>query len=113
MFFGWAYMAGTGGAMMAPISVAASIFLIWPAWSGVSRTISTRRRRSFSVTSAAREISVVVTPVAISARVFTEQGATIMPMVRNEPLEIAAARSSGAWTLSAKDFTAASFLSVS
>ena len=33
-------------------------------------------------------------PLAISPRLRIEQGATIMPMVRNEPLEIAAARSS-------------------
>ena len=31
-----------------------------------------------------------MTPVAISASVRTEQGATIMPMVRNEPLAMAA-----------------------
>ena len=30
----------------------------WPVCSGVSRTASTRRRRSFSTTSAARDISV-------------------------------------------------------
>ncbi len=56
---------------------------------------------------------VVVTPVAISARVFTEQGATTMPMVWNEPLEIAAARSSGAWTWSASAFTSFNLRSVS
>ena len=37
-----------------------------------------------------------VTPVAISLRVRTEQGATIMPMVWNDPLEIEAAISPGA-----------------
>ncbi len=84
--------------MIAPISVAASMFFKCPACSGVSRTMRTRRRRSFKVTSAAREIRVVVTPVAISARVFTEQGATIMPIAWNEPLEIGAARSSARWT---------------
>ena len=57
----------------------------WPRCSGVSRTISTSGRRSFSMTSAARVSRVEVTPVAISLMVRTEQGATIMPSVRNEP----------------------------
>ena len=61
---------------------------------GVSRTISTSLRRSFSVTSAARVSRFEVTPVAISDIERMEQGATIMPEVRNEPLEIGAAMSS-------------------
>ena len=64
-----------------------------PRCSGVSRTISTSGRRSFRVTSAARVSRVEVTPVAISAMVRTEQGATIMPRVRKLPLETEAARS--------------------
>ena len=79
--------------MMAPISESASMLRRWPVWSGVSRTISTSRRRSFSTTSAARVRRVVVTPVAISARLRTEQGAMIMPTVLNEPLLIGAATS--------------------
>ena len=62
----------------------------WPPCSGVSRTASTSRRFSFSTTSAARDNSDEVTPVAISLMVRIEQGATIMPMVGNEPDEIAA-----------------------
>ncbi len=80
---------------------------MWPVVSGVSRSISTRRRRSFSTTSAARARRLVVTPLAISARVFTEQGATTMPNVLKEPEEIGAAMSSLACTASARAFTAA------
>src|SRR5579871_4211961 len=61
-----------------------------PPWSGVSRTASTSRRFSLSTTSAARDNSDEVTPLAISLIVRIEQGATIMPMVGNEPDEIAA-----------------------
>jgi hypothetical protein len=43
-----------------------------------------------STTSAARDNSVAVTPVAISLMVRIEHGAMIMPMVGNEPDEIAA-----------------------
>ena len=53
-----------------------------PVCSGVSRTISTSRRRSFSVTSAARVSSVEVTPLAISDIERIEQGATIIPALR-------------------------------
>ena len=81
---------------MPPISVTASMLLMWPACSGVSRNIRTTRRRSFRQTSAARATRLDVTPVAISLKVRTEQGATIMPIVWNEPLEIAAAMSPGA-----------------
>ena len=70
---------------MAPISVKANIFFKCPECSGVSRTIQTSRRRSFRMTSAALEIYVSVTPVAISARVFTEHGAIIIPIVLNDP----------------------------
>ena len=66
------------------------MFLIWPACSGVSRNSSTSRRRSFKHTSAARVSRLLVTPVAISASVRAEQGATTIPMVRNEPLAMAA-----------------------
>ena len=76
--------------MIAPISDSASMVRRWPVCSGVSRTISTSRRRSFSTTSAARVSSVEVTPVAISDIERIEQGATIMPSVRYEPLEMAA-----------------------
>ena len=79
--------------MMAPISDNAAMDLRWPPCSGVSRTINTSLRRSLRVTSAARVSSVVVTPVAISDIERIEHGATIMPAVRNDPEEIAAAMS--------------------
>jgi len=79
--------------MMAPISDSASMLRRWPVWSGVSRTIRTSRRRSFSTTSAARVSRLAVAPVAISARLRIEQGAMIMPTVLNEPLLIGAAMS--------------------
>jgi len=58
----------------------------------------TSRRRSLRVTSAARLSSVDVAPLAISPALLTEQGATIMPRVLNEPEEIGAARSPMPWT---------------
>ena len=75
---------------MAPHSVTVSMLRRWIACKGVSRTNSTSLRLSFSTTSAARVSKLVVTPLAISARVRTEQGKTTMPMVRNDPLAIAA-----------------------
>ena len=48
-----------------------------------------------------------------AALLFTEQGATTIPSVRNEPDEIGAARSSLAWTTSARAFTSATFIRVS
>ena len=53
-------------------------------------------RRSLRTTSAARVSAEDVVPVAISAMVRIEQGATIMPRVRNEPEAIAAPTSEGA-----------------
>ena len=57
-----------GGMMMAPISVACAMLRRWPRCNGVSRTISTSRRRSFNTTSAARVSRLAVTPVAICER---------------------------------------------
>ena len=99
--------------MIAPISDNAVMVRRWPVCSGVSRTISTSRRCSFRVTSAARVSSVVVTPEAISDIDRIEHGATTMPMVRNEPLEIGAAISSMAWAVPARALTSAIFSSVS
>ena len=62
----------------------------WPWCCGVQRSISTRRRRSLSVTSAARVNRFEVTPVAISDIERIERGATTMPRVWNEPLAMAA-----------------------
>ena len=61
-----------------------------PVCSGVSRTISTSLRRSFSTTSADLVSSVEVTPVAISDILRMEQGATNIPSVMKEPLAILA-----------------------
>ena len=76
--------------MTAPISEAATMLRRCPVCSGVSRTISTSRRRSFSTTSAARVSRDEVVPIAISDKERIEHGATIMPSVGYEPLEIAA-----------------------
>ena len=54
------------------------------------RTIRIKGRFSFKHTSAARVSSEVVTPVAISLMLRTEQGATIMPAVLKLPLEMGA-----------------------
>ncbi|OLT09609.1 hypothetical protein BJF78_30270 [Pseudonocardia sp. CNS-139] len=49
--------AGTGGMTIAPAAVTSLMSRRWPACSGVSRSSSTSRRRSFSATSAARTTS--------------------------------------------------------
>src|SRR5215831_9820026 len=95
---------------MAPISVTAAILRRWPRCNGVSRTKRTRRRRSLSTTSLARLNKVEVTPVAISDRLLMEHGATIIPMVWNEPLAIEAATSSMRWTKVASALTSATFM---
>ena len=74
--------------MMAPAASNWVNVFRWPLCRGVSRNISTRRRRSLRVTSAARLSSDEVTPQAISDADFTEQGATSIPKVRKEPLAI-------------------------
>ena len=70
---------------MPPISVTAAIVRIWPKWKGVSRSMRTTRRRSFSCTSAARVKRLDVTPVAISPIVRTLHGAINMPSVLKDP----------------------------
>ena len=59
-------------------------------WSGVSRTARTSGRRSFSTTSAARQIRLCAKPVASALTVFMLHGTMIMPSVTNDPLETAA-----------------------
>ena len=54
-----------------------------------------------------------MTPEAISDIERTEQGATIMPAVLNEPLAIGAAMSSTRWQTSASALTSAIFRLVS
>ena len=49
------------------------------------------RRRSFSITSAARQTRLWPKPVAIAASVFVLHGTIAIPRVRNEPLETGAA----------------------
>ena len=75
-----------GGAMIAPISESETMVRRCPKWSGVSRTIKIRRRRSFSDTSAARVSKLEQIPAAIADIVWIEHGATTMPSVRKEPL---------------------------
>ena len=62
---------------------------------GVSRTIRISRRRSFSVTSAARVRRLSERPWAIAASDFIEQGATTIASAANEPLAMAAPMSAG------------------
>jgi hypothetical protein len=57
--------------------------------------MSTKRRRSFNVTSAARVNKLDVTPLAISDMLRMEQGAIIMPRVGKEPDAMLAAMSPG------------------
>jgi hypothetical protein len=68
----------------------------WARLNGVSRTISTRRRRSFSVTSAARVSRLSPKPCAMAASVFIEHGATTMAAVSKLPLATQAPTSPGA-----------------
>ena len=72
--------------MIPPISVTAVMLRRCARLNGVSRTISTRRRRSLSTTSAARAIRLSDRPWATAASVFIEQGAITMPSDWNEPL---------------------------
>ena len=78
----------------APSSAAGCIALRWAIRSGVSRHISTTLRRSLSATSTALVSRLVVLPYAISDSERIEHGATTMPIVRNEPEEMAAPMSS-------------------
>ena len=61
--------------------------------SGVSRTINTNLRRSFKITFAVIVTKLLVYPVAIEDSEFIEQGATSIPFVLNDPLEIDALKS--------------------
>jgi len=64
---------------------------IWIVPTGSSANSRTSLRPSFNVTSAARCRRFVASPLAMAATDFMLQGATIIPSVRNEPLEIRAA----------------------
>src|SRR6266702_3906458 len=95
--------------MIAPNSESVVIVLRCPVWRGASRTSSVNRRRSLRTTSAARDKSEDVTPVAISDIVLTEHGAMIMPCVRNDPDEMGAATSSNLYQRSARLRTSDTF----
>ena len=71
---------------MPPISVTAVMLRRCARLNGVSRTIITRRRRSLSVTSAARVMRLSDRPWATAASVRIEQGTITMPAVWNAPL---------------------------
>ena len=75
---------------MAPISVTVLMLRRCARLSGASRATSTRRRRSFSITSAARVSRLSPKPCAMAASVRMEQGATTMALQRNEPLAMEA-----------------------
>ncbi|MQY22648.1 hypothetical protein NRB20_57660 [Nocardia sp. RB20] len=75
---------------MPPASVIVVMLRSWIRLKGASRTISTRRRRSLSTTSAARDSRVELTPLAISPTERMEAGAISMPRVRNDPEDIGA-----------------------
>ena len=81
---------------MAPISVAAVMLRRWARLNGVSRTINTRRRRSFNVTSAARVSRLSPNPCAMAASDFIEQGATTIAAASKLPLAMHAPMSPGA-----------------
>ena len=93
--------------MMPPISVTAVMLRRWARFSGVSRVSSTRRRRSFSTTSAARLIRLSDSPMAMAASVRIEQGATTIPSVAKEPDAMLAPMSLTGWTWSASASTSA------
>ena len=57
-----------------------------PRWKGVSRTIRTSLRRSFSATSAARTNKFPVIPFAMADKECMEHGATTMPSIGKLPL---------------------------
>ncbi|MNC94512.1 hypothetical protein D3C83_113850 [compost metagenome] len=80
---------------MPPISVTATMLRKCARLSGVSRTSSTRRRRSFSATSAARDTRSSACACAAADSVFIEQGAITIPSTRKDPLAIGAAMSRG------------------
>ena len=93
--------------MMPPISVTAVMLRRWARFSGVSRVSRTRRRRSFSTTSAARLIRLSDSPMAMAASVRIEQGATTIPSVAKEPDAMLAPMSLTGWTWSASASTSA------
>ena len=76
--------------MMAPISAAWTIKRRCPRCIGVSRGTSTRRRRSFSATVAARISRFSSLDSATPDSVRIEHGSTTMPRVRKDPLAGAA-----------------------
>ena len=84
--------------MTAPAWAAWSMSRRCPRWNGVSRTISTRRRPSFNVTSAARLTRSAEYDEATADSVLIEHGATIIPAVRNDPLLMGAEMSREPWT---------------
>jgi hypothetical protein len=76
--------------------VAAVMFRKCARLNGVSRTINNRRRRSLSVTSAARVRRLSPKPCATAASVFIEQGAITIAAVSKLPLAMQAPMSPGA-----------------
>src|SRR5262245_60567896 len=83
------------GKMSAPAWRSVSMLRRWISESGVSRGTTTRRRRSLSVTSAARSIKLDEIPFAMRPSVPVEHGTIAMPAHGNDPLETGAARFMG------------------
>src|SRR3546814_3732843 len=77
-----------GGAMIAPSWQASYSSLQWPRCSGVSRGMRTRRRRSLSTTSAARESRSSAWLWTMADSVFIEQAATIIPRSEEHTSEL-------------------------
>ena len=69
------------------------MFSMWIRLSGVSRGISTSRRRSFSITSAQRWMRLRAVPWAIAASVAPEQGAISAAGASDDPEAKGAVRS--------------------
>ena len=91
---------------MPPISVTAVMLRRCARLNGVSRTIRIRRRRSLSVTSAARVSRLSPKPCAIAASVFIVQGAITIAAVSKLPLAMQAPISPGACATVASDSSA-------
>ena len=81
---------------MPPISVTAHMLRRCARLKGVSRTISSSGRRSFSITSAARVSRLSPKPCATAASVFIEQGAITIAEASKLPLARQAPTSPGA-----------------
>ena len=86
-----------------PARVTAAMFSMWIRLSGVSRGISTSRRRSFSITSAQRWMRLRAVPWAIAASVAPEHGAISAAGASDDPEAKGAVRSLSPSTVTEPD----------